>query len=193
MKNDFKGLVHLLNEISMLSQTPRSGFAFLGTGKQSVAEHSYSMALLAFFLADLSEEPIDKYKLVMMCLFHDLPEARTGDLNYVNKIYANACSGKAVEHMEEDSNSGKTISPYIHEFEEGKTPESLLAHDADQLELMLVLKKELDTGNPRAKEWLEVVLSRLKTDVGKKLAKEIESTPFDGWWISRVRNRSNPK
>ncbi len=32
----------------------------------------------------------------MMCLFHDLPEARIGDLNYVNKKYVQANEEKAI-------------------------------------------------------------------------------------------------
>jgi len=32
-----------LYEVGMLQRTPRSGFAFLGSGKQSVAEHTYRM------------------------------------------------------------------------------------------------------------------------------------------------------
>ena len=183
-----KQLVNLLNEIGMLAHTPRSGFAFLGSGDQSVAEHSYRVALIAFFLADLYKEgSVDKHKLVMLCLFHDLPEARTGDLNYVNKLYVEASSLKALKDIEYGSENGSIVGGYVREFEEGNTAESKLAHDADQLELMLVLKKELDTGNPRAKEWLEVVKVRIKTEIGKRLADEIEKTSFDEWWLKHVR------
>ena len=37
-------IVNLLHEVGMLAHIPRSGFAFLGLGKQSVAEYSYRVA-----------------------------------------------------------------------------------------------------------------------------------------------------
>ena len=46
-------IVNLLHEIGMLSSIPRSGFAFLGSGKQSVAEHSFRVTLIAYVLARL--------------------------------------------------------------------------------------------------------------------------------------------
>jgi len=36
-----------------------------------------------------------------MCILHDLPEARTGDMNYVNKKYVNVDEKKAVKELTE--------------------------------------------------------------------------------------------
>ena len=33
----------------------------------------------------------------MLCLFHDLPEARTGDFNYVNRLYDTSRERDALE------------------------------------------------------------------------------------------------
>jgi 5'-deoxynucleotidase YfbR-like HD superfamily hydrolase len=70
---------NLFFEVGMLARTPRSGFPFLGTGKQSVAEHVYRMLNIAFILARQSDHPVDELHLLHLVLFHDLPEARTGD------------------------------------------------------------------------------------------------------------------
>lgn len=175
--------VNLLNEIGMLSKTPRSGFAFLGTGSQSVAEHSYRTAIIALVLAELVNQPIDKYKLLLLCLFHDLPEARTGDLNYVNKRYGKVDLSKALEDIEKSSPLGAQIVEHIHEHEKNECLEAKLAHEADKLELLLCLKQELDTGNPRASEWFDKAARLLHTETGKKLAAEIRNTPFDEWWL----------
>ena len=43
----------------------------------------------------------DVARVVMLCLFHDVPEARTGDLNYVNKKYVKADEEKAVNDLAE--------------------------------------------------------------------------------------------
>lgn len=183
-----KDVVNLLNEIGMLAKTPRSGFAFLGTGRQSVADHSHRMALVAYVLAKLSQEKVDMAKLLLICLTHDLVEARTGDLNYVNKRYVKANEQKVLEEMIEESPFGEEIVACINEYNGKNTLESKLAKDADQIELLLFLKEELDLGNSRAKEWFDAACQRLITDTAKELAKQIRTTPWDGWWFKDTDN-----
>ena len=62
------------------------------------------------------------------------------------------------------------------------TPESLLAHDADQLDLILNLKRESDLGNRYADKWLESTVERLRTDIAKGLAQTILKTDHTDWW-----------
>jgi putative hydrolases of HD superfamily len=176
-------IVNLLNEIGMLAHIPRSGFAFLGSGRQSVAEHSYRMTLVAYALACLIDEPVNMYKLIMMCLFHDLPEARIGDLNYVQKKYVAPKLDKALDDIASGSFLGPEIVAWIQEYEQGTSLEAQLAHDADQLELILVLKREQELGNPQASAWIENTLKRLKTEAGKKIGETICLTPSDNWWL----------
>ena len=94
-----QSFIHLFNEVGMLAHLPRSGYAFLGAGKQSVAEHSHRMTFVAYVLAKESKEPVDMAKLLLMCLLHDLPEARTGDLNYVNKRYVEANEDQVIAEL----------------------------------------------------------------------------------------------
>lgn len=177
-----ENIVNLFHEVGMLADIPRSGFAFLGSGKQSVAEHSFRVTIIAHTLARLSPEKLDLYKLVMMCLFHDLPEARIGDLNYVQKRYLKADINKAIEHIANGSQIGPEIVEWIKEYEEGKTLEAKLAHDADQLELMLVLKKEFELGNPDAFDWYKRGKERLKTDLAINIANKIWEIKSNSWW-----------
>lgn len=175
-------IVNLLNEMGMLSLIPRSGFAFLGSGQQSVAEHSFRVALVAYALARLISVPVNMHKLVMMCLFHDLPEARIGDLNYVQKKYVTPQLDKALNDIASGSFLGPEIVDWIQEYEQGKSLEAQLAHDADQLELLLVLKREEELGNMKAKEWMLNLLKRLQTEAAKQIADAIFQTSSDSWW-----------
>lgn len=179
-----KSIVNLLHEIGMLSQIPRSGFAFLGSGKQSVAEHSFRVALIAHAIARVTPESLDHDKLIMLCLFHDLPESRIGDLNNVQKRYVTPNLDKAVEDIRTGSPLGPEVAKWIEEYESGESLESQIAHDADQIELMLVLKQEIELGNPRAQEWFQNALTRVKTAGAKQIANEILQTPSDDWWKS---------
>ena len=85
-ESDMKGLVNFLFEVGMLKKTPRTGYQFLGSGRESVAEHSFRTAVIGYLLS-LQEPEADVQKTTLMCLFHDIHEARTGDHNYVNKQY----------------------------------------------------------------------------------------------------------
>ena len=188
MKFDEKTLVAYVNflfEAGMLSRLPRSGFAFLGSGKQSVAEHSFRMTMTAFALAEMvkNESPVDGFKLLKMCLFHDLPEARTGDLNYVNKKYVKTDEPKVLSEYKEEFPFGEEISELLQEYMDNQSIEAIIAHDADQLELLLVLREEIEMGNPRAQIWYDKCHQRLQTDAAKSLAKTFLSTSPDSWWM----------
>ncbi len=176
-------------EVGMLSQTPRSGFPFLGSGRQSVSEHTLRMLAIAWLLARRSQEPIDELRLMQLVLFHDLPEARTGDFNYVNHRYDSVKEDKLYGDLEKELPFGEQIVALVKEFEARATPEARLANDADQLEFIATLKEQLDLGNTRAVDWLPSARARLKTPIGEELAEEILSTPSDQWWFSDKKDR----
>ena len=178
-----QSLIHLFNEIGMLAHVQRSGYAFLGAGKQSVAEHSHRMTLVAYVLAKESGEQVDMSRLLLMCLLHDLPEARTGDLNYVNKRYVEANEGKVIGELNGMNSIGKEMGGLIHEYNEKKSIESKIAHEADQLEMLLKLKELHDLGSPQAMKWYAAVQKRLQTEIAKDFSEKILETPTDQWWL----------
>ena len=59
-----------------------------------------------------------------------------------------------------------------------------MAKDADNLEWIMSLKEQFDTGNTRAKEWIPSAIKRLKTEPAQKIAKMIMETDSDEWWFS---------
>jgi putative hydrolase of HD superfamily len=178
-----KNIANFLYEAGMLKRTPRSGFQFLGTGAESVAEHIFRTTYIGYALGKLAKS-VDVDRMIKMCLFHDLPEARTGDLNYVNKKYVEANEKKAVEDLAQTLPFGGEIRELVLEFIEGKTDEAKLARDADQLEMILALKEYKDLGNTYADEWLDFSLKRLQTDTARELAGTILETDSSLWWFS---------
>ena len=178
-----KNIANLLFEAKMLKEIPRSGYQFLGAGKESIAEHSFMTTFIAWVMSRL-EPSIDALKLTAMCLVHDLPEARVGDLNTVHKTYVTANEAQAVKDTTEGLPFGSSMADLIHEFNEGRSPEAVLAHDADQLSLILELKNLSDIGYDPPDKWLPPVLNRLKTDIAKQIARGIMETHRDDWWLN---------
>jgi putative hydrolases of HD superfamily len=174
-------LAHFFFEVGMLRKTPRSGYQFLGSGKENVAEHSFRTTVIGYVLATLAGA--DVLKTVGMALFHDLHEARIGDFNYVNRMYNSRDTLLALGHTLQGTGLDEVMH-WWQELEAAQTLESLLVHDADQLDLILNLKQEQDLGNPYARKWLDCALPRLRTDLGRKLADIIFQTDHTDWWFS---------
>ncbi|WP_245802406.1 HD domain-containing protein [Desulfacinum hydrothermale] len=179
---NLSALADFFFEVGMLKKTPRSGFQFLGTGRESVADHSFRVAVIGFCLARLVDHP-DPFRVVCLCLFHDLPEARTGDMNYVNKQYVQVDERKATAHLAAALPFGDELEALLDEYRSRQTEASRLAHDADQLDLILELKQQKDLGNTYAQEWMRYALERLHTDMGRKLAEQILKTDWTAWWF----------
>lgn len=181
---DKKAIVNFLFEVGILSKTPRSGFHFLGSGQQSVSEHTSRTAYIGFVLSTLDGK-VDMPKVLQMCLFHDLAEARTSDLNYVHQKYTVSDEHKAIEDLIKTLSFGDEIHQILKEYKDRKSKESILAKDADNIEWLLSLKEQVDIGNKRAETWIPSTVKRLKTKVAKDLAKSIVSINSDDWWFSQ--------
>ena len=189
-----KNIANFLFEVGMLKRTPRTGFQFLGSGAESVAEHSFRSAMIGYTLAQLDGQA-DVGRVLQLCLFHDIPEARIGDLNYVNKKYVKPDEEKAIEDLARQLPFGDDYRQTLQEFIANQSREAQLAHDADQLEMVLSLKEYKDLGNRYAEEWYPFSLQRLQTPVAKQLAATIWETDssklwFDDdheWWVKGGR------
>lgn len=179
-----KGIINFLFEVGMLKKTPRTGYQFLGSGQESVAEHSFRTAIIGYILSQ-QESGVDSRKIILMCLFHDLHEARTGDQNYVNKRYVHVDEDRAVQDLAQNIPSGHEIISLTQEFNQGESLEARISRDADQIDLILELKEKQDLGNKYAKEWLHYAEKRLITENAKKMAQEILKTDSTDWWFDK--------
>ena len=181
-------IAEFLFETMLLKRVQRTGYQFLGPGKESVAEHSFGVICIAWTLAQLSPQA-DKGRLLAMCLVHDLPEARMGDLNAVQKQYVTADEKMAVDHMTRGLPFGTDIHELLDEFNAGRTLEAQLAGDADQLAFLLDLKSLADMGYAAPEKWTGHVKGRLQTAAGIDLARRIARTEWDSWWLKLFIDR----
>ena len=176
-----KRLADFLFEAAMLRRTPRTGFQFLGTSSDNVAEHSFGTAVTGYALA--LRAGADPAKTVLMCLFHDLHEARTGDFNYVSRRYNTCRRTEALEDCLAGTGMEQAVLPLWEELEADESLEARLAHDADQIDLMVKLREQEGLGNANATKWLESAMDRLRTEEGKALARMVRETDHTDWWF----------
>lgn len=175
-------IVDFFNEVGMLRLTPRSGYQFLGSGRESVAEHSFRVSVMGYVLARMAGA--DVARTTFLCLFHDLGEARTGDMNYVNRIYATTDARRAMADSVDGTGLENDILPLWDELEDNQSLEANLAHDADQLDMIFNLKRESDLGNTFADTWLETALQRLRTPHAQELAAVMMTVNHSEWWYA---------
>lgn len=187
--NKYKRIANFLFEIGTMRKLPRMHRQTLLTDDVSdtIASHSYRVALIAWILA--KEENADPYKTVMMALLHDVAEARTGDHNWVHKRYV-----KLFEDEVHKEQLGTLPFPdfkeFIDEYMERKSPESIIAKNADLLDQVLLLREYEWQGNKEAAIWLRgkgkdtgnAQIKKLSLKRAKEIGKAIYNTPPSAWW-----------
>src|SRR3989344_2648292 len=103
----------------------------------SISAHSFRVTIIGWHLAKM--EGVDPYKVVMMCLLHDVGESRTGDQNWLHKKYI-----KAYEDEVDKDQLGVLPFPDLlalaQEYEKRVSLESKVAKDADLLDQVLLLR-----------------------------------------------------
>ena len=87
---DPKTLLTILHQAEKLKCVTRHCDTSSGR-RESVAEHSWRLALMAMLLEDEFSH-LDMSKVIRMCLIHDLGEAFTGDIPTFLKTDADAAS-----------------------------------------------------------------------------------------------------
>ncbi len=59
-------IADFLFEAKTLKELPRAGYPFLGSGEESIAEHSFMTAFIAFTLSRMASD-VDGAKMVALC------------------------------------------------------------------------------------------------------------------------------
>ena len=177
-------LTNFLYELGNLKRVKRSGWWTINIkDPETVAEHSQRAAAIGYFLA--KRENVDPYKVVLMSLFNDVHETRINDLHKIGHRYVDfkeAENNVQSEQLESLNGEGEELFSFLKEFQERKTPEALVARDADLLECALQAREYIKIGFEDAQNWLDNINKILKTKSGKVLMKEIESTDPNAWW-----------
>ena len=131
-------LLDILSVAEKLKCNTRHSYTSSGR-KESVAEHSWRLALMALLLRD--EFPgTDMDRVIRMCLIHDLGEAFTGDIPAFEK---RECDGRREEELLEEwvggfpSPCGEELLALLREMDAQETMEARVYKALDNLEAVI--------------------------------------------------------
>lgn len=133
-----KALLRILYVAEKLKCNTRHSWTSDGR-KESVAEHSWRLALMAMLLRDEFSE-LDMDRVIRMCLIHDLGEAFTGDVPAFEKNKADERKEEAAYRKWIDSFPEPCRQEFLDllgEMKERKTPEAKLYKALDRLEAVI--------------------------------------------------------
>ncbi len=184
-----KKIVQFLYEMGTMRKIPRIHRQTFLTDDMTdnIATHSYRVALIGWFLAKL--EGADPYKVVMMCLAHDMPEVRSNDHNWIHKRYI-----KIFEDEIKDEQLGTLpfddLKIMMDEYDQKESLEAIVSKDADMVDQIFLLREYVWQGNREAELWLDGnggkagrdKLDRFKTKGGRALAETAMAESPSSWW-----------
>ncbi len=130
-------------ELCHLKQLYRQGWLKRGIPRErceSVAEHTFGAAMLAWWLAQTSRPDLDLCKVVKLALVHDFGEVYAGDIIPADGISEQEKSRResvAVQQVFSKLPGGQIWIEAWREFEEGATAEALFVRQIDRLEMGL--------------------------------------------------------
>ncbi|MDO8265262.1 MAG: HD domain-containing protein [Candidatus Parcubacteria bacterium] len=176
-------IINFFFEIASLRRLTRSHRQVIQEVSDNISDHSFRVAVIGMILAEL--EGADQNKVLKMALFHDIPEARTGDANFVNKMYADLKEEEAIIDQMDGLPIAKDVLEISEEFLQRKTKEAIVAKDADLLDQMILNQEHFFKDEKNRKLWQWNSSRNLKTESAKKIAQKIQETnPLE--WVYKI-------
>ena len=140
-------MLSTLVELQRLKRLERTGWMLRGlpNGTESVASHSFGVAITAMLLADEITRrglAINIERLLRMALVHDWAETRVGDMpktgtNYFGQEARKRAETAAFADIVEETANNQDYRSLYREYEERKTLEARLVKAADVIDLLV--------------------------------------------------------
>lgn len=153
-------LIEAYFEFTQLKQLYRQGWLLRGVSPErceSVAEHTFGMAVLSLFIASAYFPELDLLKVLRMALLHDFGEIYAGDIVPADHVSATE------KHAREQASAAQVFShlpngnDYLalwQEYEESATAEARFVKQMDRLEMALQASVYEQQGIVDASEFL---------------------------------------
>ncbi len=186
---DDNKITNFFFEIATLRRLTRSHRQMIQEVSDNISDHSFRVAIIGMILANL--EQCDESKVLKMCLFHDVAEARIGDANFINQQYIDVREEEAFKDQMQGLPISEEMIGIIKERAEQKTKEAVVSKDADLLDQMVLQQEYFYKDEKNRKIWQDHSEKSLKTESAKKLAKKIRQlNPFE-WLYQLAEDKKN--
>ncbi|HJM79878.1 MAG TPA: HD domain-containing protein [Nitrosopumilus sp.] len=160
---------------SNLKNIPRKGWMdkLSIQNPESVADHSYSMAMMGMVISDL--ENYDTEKILKMILLHDLAESKIGDItpeqmsNENKNELENNAFNEIIDKLPEMIKI--QFGEIWKEYQDNSSKESQIVHQIDKLEMALQAK--IYQKNTKTIKNIEPFIESAKTSITDKKLKEL--------------------
>ena len=180
--------LEILHVAERLKDTTRHSYTS-GGRHESVGEHSWRAALMAYFLRDEFPEA-DMDKVIRMCLVHDLGEAFTGDIPTFDKTQKDekkeedllyswvaempATYAQELHDLYEEMAQRQTLEAKIYKAIDGL--EALIQHNEADISTWIPHEYKLNLVYANDKvafsEYLTALRAEIRADTEEKIAKE---------------------
>ncbi len=167
----------LLQYSEIVKHLPRKGWVNCNIDRpETVAAHSWQMALMALALSGTANSEYDYNKVIKLCLCHDLAESVIGDITPREKNYISKTDDerKAMAEIAEGADFPEAYWLF-KEYEAAQTPEALLAHDLDKLDMYAeALNYEKQYPDKDLSEFKTSAAENIRTELGRCMLQELE-------------------
>ncbi|WP_169316873.1 HD domain-containing protein [Actinacidiphila oryziradicis] len=190
-------------ELHTLTKLPRIGWIMAGVPEpESVSDHCFETAIIAYILAQQLDEPVDMGKVLAMALFHEVGEVRLTDLPRRSSPYVKEFKREAETQASRDILHGvaENVLPLLQEMHELKTVEARLVEAAEELQIITAAMYYAKENRGDISEYrrdaakydaLGIEPARAVADVVKKrLGEYLGDRPY--WELGYSRNATLP-
>ena len=181
-----KATTNLIYEAANVKRMLRTGWQRLGDNEEGVGEHSFMTAVIAYLLAreingqKNADRSVSMEKVMLMSIFHDFHEGRTGEMDKVAKLYMTRHEDKANEDIFGEVD--KELLQLLTEYEAKQSLEALVVYEANVIAFGVECKILMERGNTHAKEWMDANSTRVRLPESVELMTSLASTDSQDWW-----------
>ena len=180
---DFIKFTHEFQEVVRVARPPfRERF-------ENDAEHSYQLAMVAWFLIEQDKLKLDKELCFMYVLAHDLVEVYAGDTYFLDQKYAESKikrEKEAVKKIKKRFSSFKTLAKILEKYESKKDKESEFIYALDKLIPPIQIYLENGKGWHEKKVSFEELLKNKNNKIA--VSKEVEK-----YWLELLSELTKNK
>ena len=168
----------LLVYSEIIKHLPRTGWKRKGVPEpETVASHSWQMALMALYLSQGNALEYDFDKVIKLCLCHDLAESKLGDITTIDAAYYSKAVREtaAMDEIAVEADFPAAAELFA-EYEAGETPEAQLASDLDKLDMYVQsLDYEQKFPDKDLEEFRRSAAAGIKTALGRNLLRDLQN------------------